>query len=106
MGGGGGRPASRSLVHSTDLGRAPEEMVVVRGQSRRDDIMFLCGSKTNFREVSPARSIWWAHTDAGCSLNLCRAAVHTLLAHQLVVNPVEADLGLTDTCRVNIGVVG
>ena len=29
---GGGRPASRSLVHSTDLGRAPEEMVVVRGQ--------------------------------------------------------------------------
>ena len=32
MGGGGGRPASGSLVHSTDLGRAPEEMVVVRGQ--------------------------------------------------------------------------
>ena len=32
MGGGGGRPASGSLIHSTDLGRAPEEMVVVRGQ--------------------------------------------------------------------------
>ena len=32
MGGGGGRPVSGSLVHSTDLGRAPEEMVVVRGQ--------------------------------------------------------------------------
>ena len=32
MGGGGGRPASGSLVHATDLGRAPEEMVVVRGQ--------------------------------------------------------------------------
>ena len=32
MGGGGGRPASGSLVHSMDLGRAPEEMVVVRGQ--------------------------------------------------------------------------
>ena len=32
MGGGGGRLASGSLVHSTDLGRAPEEMVVVRGQ--------------------------------------------------------------------------
>ena len=31
-GGRGGRPASGSLVHSTDLGRAPEEMVVVRGQ--------------------------------------------------------------------------
>ena len=29
---GGGRPASGSLVHSTDVGRAPEEMVVVRGQ--------------------------------------------------------------------------
>ena len=32
MGGGGGRPASGPLVHSTDLGRAPEEVVVVRGQ--------------------------------------------------------------------------
>ena len=32
MGGGGGRLASGSLVHLTDLGRAPEEMVVVRGQ--------------------------------------------------------------------------
>ena len=32
MGGEGGRPASGSLVHLTDLGRAPEEMVVVRGQ--------------------------------------------------------------------------
>ena len=29
---GGGRPVSGSLVHSTDLGRAPEETVVVRGQ--------------------------------------------------------------------------
>ena len=29
---GGVRPVSGSLVHSTDLGRAPEEMVVVRGQ--------------------------------------------------------------------------
>ena len=27
MGRGGERPASGSLVHSTDLGRAPEEMV-------------------------------------------------------------------------------
>ena len=32
MGGGGGRLVSGSLVHSTDLGRPPEEVVVVRGQ--------------------------------------------------------------------------
>ena len=36
MGGGGGRPASGSLVHSTDLGRVPEETVVVRGQERME----------------------------------------------------------------------
>ena len=37
---GGGRPASGSLSHSMDLGRAPEEMVVVRGQEE----MALLGS--------------------------------------------------------------
>ena len=46
MGGGGGRPVSRSLVHSRDLGRAPEEMVVVRGQEGMSP--FLSWQPTNF----------------------------------------------------------
>ena len=50
MGGGGGRPASGSLVHATDLGRAPEEMVVVRGQ---EGMLALFLWQNNARPIFP-----------------------------------------------------